>query len=166
MEPGRHMDKSAVEEERLVQRGKGVVLRLRTAAEVLFENAESAASAAARFDTSRPPAVRAADKRAAVMAIHKHQPRPGSWRKKLSQPFWRRHTAGSKTGLNGSSRRRDVGEAPVLMLQRGEAEFREAREARLAQRQQPGRLQERFKAVEVLEEQSAISGLDVFCVMI
>jgi len=36
--------------------------------------------------------------------------------------------------------RRDIGETPVFVLQRRETEFGEARQARLAQRQQPGRV--------------------------
>jgi hypothetical protein len=55
--------------------------------------------------------------------------------------------------------RRHVGETPVFILQRRETEFSKARNAHPAQRQQPRRLQRRFKAAEGFEKWPKVRGL-------
>src|SRR5438034_2960369 len=96
------------------------------------------------------------------MAVNKYQPS----RRQAAKGEPSDHFGGDivRSGFkNGLKRqfgyRRDVGKPPVLIMERGEAQFGETNDSRFAQREYPGRLFGLlFEALEFLE-----LWLDLFC---
>ena len=132
-------------------------------------NAESVTSAAARFATLTPSGNPCTDESAIEMSIHKNQPGTGQmgedvlFQRGFGGGIVRRFRHGLERQLG---ERRDVRETPVFVLQRRKTEFGKARDAGLAQRQQPRRLQRSIQSGRSFPETVRCPVFDGFCVMI
>ncbi len=150
---GRDKNKRAVGKERLVQRGERVVRRVRVFAEMFFDE---------------PGILR--QRGGQVFNFHAAGHRLDAGKFRREKPVHEHHAMPGQPGENGflESRafsaisrdfarevkrqfrnRRDIREAPVLVVQRRETLFGKAGDARLAQRREPIRLRCGLRAVEL-----------------
>ena len=98
------------------------------------------------------------------MAVHEDQARAGQFREGESGQRIARKAIDARieNRLERELRnRRDVGEAPVLVLEGGESQFGKARDAGFAHREQPGGLAANAGLLEALE--GLQERIDLFC---
>ena len=151
-----HINKAAVLEEGRVERRKRVVFTLGVVRQMLLDQpriARQRRGQAADDDARRLRPGRRQFRR--VMAVDEHQPAGGQPAESEPGNGFRRQAVARdlEDGFEGQlGNRRDVREPPVLLLERGKAQFGKARDARLAQREDPRRLLGlRFKPFERLQ---------------
>src|SRR5438094_2525144 len=138
------MDERAVLKERRVERSESVLFGADVTAQMLFRKCRvgnKRRGKAAGFHTRWQRANRG--ELLHKMSVHEDQPCAGEFgERELTQGLGSDSVrARIEDRLEGQLRdRRDVREAPVLVLHRRKAEFGKAREARLAEREDPRRV--------------------------
>lgn len=141
---GRHVNERAVREKRLIQRGEGVVTRQRVLAQMFFNQRGTPQERGGKIFYVHAAGNRLEPREPGrEKSVHENQPVAGELREdSLVQRFAFRAVDHDFT--RGFERQRgdrgDVGEAPVLVFERGEALLEETRHSHRAQRRKPGGL--------------------------